>query len=582
MEEKRRDFVRPLLTIAIVLLSIFVGMKIAQMKTAPKAFQFILPNKEQDKLSLIINYVKEHYVDSVDMKKIEEAIIPDLLKELDPHSVYIPATRMQATNESLQGNFDGIGISFNMPYDTVIVINVIPGGPSERAGILAGDRIITVNDSIIAGPNIDTDSVMLLLRGKSGSKVTVGVKRDNDHSLVPITITRGKIPLKSIDVAYMVAPEIGYVKMTKFARTTHVEFKKAVDDLHKKGMKSIILDLRQNTGGLLEQAYEIANEFLPKGKLIVYTEGRTSRRKDLYSNGSGSCINDSVVILIDEGSASASEILAGAIQDNDRGLIIGRRSFGKGLVQEPVNFSDGSGMRLTIARYYTPTGRSIQRAYGNDIEEYYFDKYSRIEHGEFMHADSIHHNDSLKYVTPGGKIVYGGGGITPDIFTPFDTTGVTEYFISVSRRNLVYKYVLGFLDDHRKDMREIADLDALRKFYNDKNLLDNFVDYAARNGVKYPSKKELSECGFLIETHLKAYIARSTPLDDEGYFYVLNIIDSTVQRAVSELNKIIDTEEELGNAKKEVFSHLTYEYKIRMRTVPDIGLIAGYDFIEFG
>lgn len=536
MEERPRDFIRPLLTLAIALLSIFVGVKIGQMKTKPKALQFILPDNHQDKLSLIVDYIDKYYVDSVDMQKIEEKVIPLLLKELDPHSSYIPASIRKETDEPLRGNFEGIGISFNMTNDTVMVINVVPNGPSEKAGVLAGDRIITVNDSVVAGVKIQQDSIIHLLRGESGSKVTIGVQRANIKTLVPITITRGKIPIKSVDVAYMITPTVGYIKMKKFARTTHNEFKAALDDLHAQGMKSLILDLRRNTGGLLDQAYKITNELLPKGKLIVYTEGRNSKRRDFYSTGSGKATNDNLAILIDEGSASASEILAGAIQDNDRGLIIGRRSFGKGLVQEPVDFSDGSSMHLTIARYYTPTGRLIQRDYNEGVDAYYKEIYNRLEHGEFMHADSIHQNDSLKYTTPGGKTVYGGGGITPDIFVPVDTTGVNNYFLDVSNRNLVYKYAIIFSDKYRTELREIKDLETYRNFFKDKNLLKNFVAYAAQNGVK-PKQGELEESGDIIENHLRAYIGRSTPLDDIAFYYEINNIDTTVEHAIKELEK---------------------------------------------
>lgn len=530
MEHKHTNL-RLLLTLAIILLALFVGVRLGQMNS-PNVFGFT--RSGEDKLSTFMEYLERGYVDSVDVEHLTEVAIPAMLKELDPHSVYIPASEMKRANEPLEGNFDGIGVSFNMPNDTVIIGNVIAGGPSEEANVYPGDRIITVNDSVIAGRKIPQDSVMKLLRGPSKTKVTIGVKRAGTPKLLSITITRGKIPIKSIDAAYMINAETGYIRMNKFARTTYEEFRATVDQFHAQGMKKIILDLRENSGGYLEQAFDIANEFLEKRSLIVYTEGRAYKRNNMYSKGNGSCLEDQLVILIDEGSASASEILAGAVQDHDRGLIVGRRSFGKGLVQEPIIFSDGSGIRLTIARYYTPSGRSIQRAYNHGMADYYNDILRRYEHGEMEHADSVQQADTTKYYTTGGRVVYGGGGITPDVFVPFDTTGVNDYFKALRRNNVFYDYALAFSDNNRKQLMQVKNIADLDKFFSQHDLLAGFEHYAARKGIR-GTEKEKAESKTLIETHLRALIGRSTVLDEVGSVYYVNKIDSTVQKALSEL-----------------------------------------------
>jgi carboxyl-terminal processing protease len=493
------------------------------------------PQSELGKLQLVLEQIKENYVDSVDLNRLVEKTIPFVLEELDPHSIYIEAEDMEQVNESIEGNFDGVGITFNMPNDTVIVVNVIGGGPSERAGIRAGDRIITVNDSLIAGQKISQNNVVKMLRGKTGTQVTVGIQRIGEPDLISFPITRSKISLKSIDVAYMLNAHTGYIKLSKFSKTSHLEFLEAASSLQDKGMKNLIFDLRGNTGGLLDQAFEIANEFLPQGSLIVYTEGRARKRQDLYANGHGRLQHINVAVLTNEASASASEIVAGALQDNDRGLIVGQRTFGKGLVQEPINFSDNSGLRLTVARYYTPTGRSIQKPYGKD-KNYEDDIYQRFLHGEFMEADSVKQDTLQRYTTPAGKTVYGGGGIAPDVFVPDDTTGINDYFIKVSRKNLIYRYALLFSDRYRTDLNNIHTLDGLRKFYTAFDLLALFTDYAARQGVK-PKPGELKQCKHLIENFLKAYIGRNTPLDDEGLYPFIGNIDNTLLQAEKELEK---------------------------------------------
>lgn len=491
-----------------------------------------------NKFTTILNYIDKGYVDHIPHREIEEKSIALMLKSLDPHSVYIPASEMEKANESLEGNFDGVGIVFSMPLDTVIVMNTIVGGPSERAGVQAGDRIMTVNDSVIAGRKIPQDSVMRLLRGKSGSKVRIGLMRTSEKELIPVTVTRGKIPVKSVDVAYMTTPHTGYIKISKFSRSTHKEFKEATRKLLNEKMQNLVLDLRGNTGGYLEEAIEIANEFLNAGDLIVYTEGRSSRRKDYQADQNGLLLNIPVAILVDEGSASASEVLAGALQDNDRGLIVGRRSFGKGLVQEPVFFNDGSGMRLTVARYYTPSGRCIQRPYSTSSENdsYYLEIQRRYEHGEMDVVDSIKQNDSLRYFTRGGKAVYGGGGITPDLFVPFDTLNINAYYLKVFRRNLIYKFALQFSDANRARLNKVKSFAELSKYLRRKNLIGNFTAYAASNGVT-GSWEDLRACQKLISAHVKAQIGRSTPLDDEGFYPFLDNVDDALQTAITNLEK---------------------------------------------
>jgi len=401
----------------IISVTIAIGILVGFYMPHPQKGLYTNFPPSNDKLSRILDIVESDYVDTVSRNALIEEAIPVMLRRLDPHSVYIPANELAQANEPLQGNFDGIGVSFNMLTDTVLIISTISGGPSEKAGILPGDKIIYVNDSLIAGKRLPDEDVVKMLKGPRGTKVDLKIERKGADKLLPFTIIRDKIPIYSIDIAYMMSGDVGYIKISSFAITTHDEFKKALDELKDKGMKKLILDLRGNSGGVMEAATMIADEFLPEGKLIVFTKGKSKPRQDIRATAAGDFEQGELVILIDEWSASASEILAGAVQDNDRGTIIGRRSFGKGLVQEPVMFRDGSGMRLTIARYYTPTGRSIQKPYNEGVDKYYEDLTNRLMHGEFEVADSIHMPDSLRYVTPGGKVVYGGGGIMPDILS---------------------------------------------------------------------------------------------------------------------------------------------------------------------
>ncbi|MGE0079044.1 MAG: S41 family peptidase [Bacteroidales bacterium] len=532
-QNSKKDIVYPIVLAAVLVVGIFIGIRFGNRTEKPN----LLVYPKSDKLTSVINYIQEEYVDTVSMNTIVENTIPSLLKNLDPHSVYIPASEFESVNEPLEGGFDGIGVQFNMSNDTAVVINTIPGGPSERLGILAGDRIITVNGKNIAGIKFPFDSIPKLLKGPTGTHVNVGIKRSEVKELIDFEIIRDKIPINSVDVSYMVFSDVGYIKITTFAKTTYVEFLNAVDKLRDLGMKKLILDLRSNSGGYMDAATNIANEFLSKDKLIVYTQGKNRARQDIYSNGRGECQDLSLEILIDEFSASASEILAGAIQDNDRGKIIGRRSFGKGLVQEQIFFSDGSALRLTIARYYTPSGRSIQKPYKPGDDDYFNDISNRYIHGEFQEADSIQFADSLKYFTVGGRVVYGGGGIMPDVFVPLDTAGITPYLQQVSRRNLIYRYAFAFTDKHRKETRSLKDFNAVNGFLNGFNLVNDFVQYAEQNGIK-PNSKEIQESRLIIETQLKATIARNI-IDSDGFYPYIKNIDETLLKAIDLIEKSV-------------------------------------------
>lgn len=489
-----------------------------------------------NKLTQTLSFIENLYVDSVSMDSLSEHVIPLLVKELDPHSVYIPADEMAELNEPLEGEFDGIGVVFNMATDTVIVLNVIPHGPSDKAGVKAGDRIIEIDDSLVAGQKIPQNRIVKRLRGPRGTKVKLGLRRQHIGGLVDVDVVRDVIPIKSIEASFRIADSIGYVKLGQFARTSIVELHRALAELRAEGVTKLIFDLRGNAGGYLDQAIAIANEFLHEGQLIVYTEDRNHRQMREYANGSGSAQDMEVAVLIDEGSASSSEILAGALQDNDRGTIIGRRSFGKGLVQRQIPYSDGSALRLTIARYYTPTGRSIQKPYTiGDEEDYAADIAHRYENNEFFSADSIRFADSLKRVTPGGKVVYGGGGIMPDIFVPADTTDVTRYFLEVVGRNILYRYTIEYADRHREALNGVRTLPELKRLLDsDRTLVDDFVRYAARQGVA-PRPADIARSRRLIEAQLRAYIGRNTTLEDNGFYANIYPIDDVILRAIEVL-----------------------------------------------
>lgn len=534
-KNRKKDIFYPIALALVLAVGLALGFS---LKKQPGRTSLTVYPKT-DKLSSVLSYIEDQYVDTVSMDNLVESAIPTLLKNLDPHSVYIPASDLKAVNEPLDGGFDGIGITFNMPNDTIIVITTIQGGPSERMGIMPGDRIVSIDDSLVAGVNIPQDDIVKMLKGPNGTKVKVGIVRADVPEVIHFDLIRDKIPIYSIDISFMVTPDVGFIKISRFARTTYSEFVSAVDKLQEKGMKKLIIDLRGNNGGYLDAATNIANEFLPEGKLIVYTQGKARARQNIYSNAKGKCLNTHVAVLIDEFSASASEILAGALQDNDRGTVIGRRSFGKGLVQEQVMFADGSALRLTIARYYTPTGRSIQKPYEPGNEEYYYDISNRYLHGEFQEKDSIKLDDSLQFTTPMGRIVYGGGGIMPDHFIPMDTTGTSPYFNLVARRNLIYRFAFEYSDRNRKELSELETPNSFIDYLRRVNIMDQFVEFANKQGVK-PNKNQINISQKIIETQLMAYIARNI-IDDDGFYPIITQIDKTLLRAIEIISNQNDT-----------------------------------------
>lgn len=493
-------------------------------------------NTSSNKLNALLHIIDEQYVDTVNMFNLVEEAMPQILAELDPHSSYIPAKDLEAVNSDLKGSFSGIGVQFTIQDDTIHINSVIPGGPSEKVGLLAGDRIVEVDDSSFVGKIVTNEEAMRRLKGEKGSKVKLGIYRPGEKDILHFTIVRGDIPVKSIDAAYMVNDKFGYVKVNKFGETTYPELLVALAKLAQANCKGMIIDLRGNTGGYMAAAIQMVNEFLPNNKLIVYTEGRKSPRENYTSNGTGSSQTMPLIVLMDEGSASASEIFAGAIQDNDRGTIIGRRSFGKGLVQQPIEFSDGSAIRLTIARYYTPSGRCIQKPYekGNDAE-YEMDIITRYEHGEFFSADSIKQNIKEIYHTGLGRTVYGGGGIMPDIFVPQDTTGMTSYYRMAATRGLIVRYTLDYTDKNRSKLQEYDTPEKMEAYLEKQNLLEKFAEYAESKGLKrrnilmYKSKK-------LFEESLYGNVIYNM-LGMEAYIAYSNQTDKTVQKALEVLEK---------------------------------------------
>ena len=491
----------------------------------------------QDKMMQTVNAVRNYYVDPIDLDTIYEKAIPSLLSELDPHSEYIPARFFNQVNESLEGEFDGIGIVFNAMTDTITVLNVVPQGPSFKAGVRSGDRILRIDDRDVAGQGIAQDSLVKLMRGKRGTKVKLAIERQTLDELVEVEVVRDAIELHSIETAFMLDKEagIGYVRLSQFARTSYDELREALQKLRSEGLQKLIIDLRGNTGGFLDQAILIANEFLPAEKLIVYTEDRHGNKQKEYSRGNGTSTDLGLAILVDESSASSSEILAGAIQDNDRGLVLGRRTFGKGLVQTQIPFADGSAVRLTVARYYTPTGRSIQKPYtAGDEMAYHMEIFDRYMHNEFFSADSIHFDESLKFTTPGGRTVYGGGGIMPDIFIPMDTVGITRYYTKVWDSNTLYRYTLRYADRHREALDKVTTLEELDSLLSADDLLSDFVRYAEQQGIA-TNRHELNISRDIILAQLRAYIGRNALGDDSGFYYNIYPVDKVMRRAVEEL-----------------------------------------------
>jgi carboxyl-terminal processing protease len=495
--------------------------------------QNISDKEEIQKMITAMQIIDLAYVDSVDMEEIVSGAIEKSLRELDPHSAYLSKEEVSKANEPLEGSFDGIGITFQLYHDTILVIAPVPGGPSDKLGILAGDKIVRINDEDSFGEDIDNEWVMERLRGKKGSSVDVTIYRNGKKDLLKYTIVRDKIPLNSIDATFMATSDIGYIRLNRFSKTSVDEFTNSVNELKAQGMTKLILDLRGNSGGYLNTAIELSDEFLVPGKLIVYTEGLHSPKQDFYSSSTGNFEKGQLVVIIDEASASASEIVAGAVQDWDRGVVIGRRSFGKGLVQRPFNLPDGSVIRLTTARYYTPTGRCIQRPYENGTEDYYKEFYKRFEHGEFVDADSIQFPDSLKYETPNGRVVYGGGGIMPDVFIPWDSTMFSDYYVELRRKGVVNSFSLQYVDSHRAGLVEkYPDIKSFGKnFIVDDEIIGNFKDLAEKEGVAF-DEKGWEASGHLIELQIKALIAR-TIWDMSAFYEIMSDIDDEFIKAVN-------------------------------------------------
>tara|TARA_B100000497_G_C7691155_1_gene420287 strand:- start:1845 stop:3419 length:1575 start_codon:yes stop_codon:yes gene_type:complete len=522
MLNKKSHF-SPLIFSLILIVGIYLG-KLLNFES----FQ----QNDLNKFNLVLSQLEEAYVDSIDREELIEKAVSNLLKELDPHSYYIKAKDLSSVNEPMEGSFDGIGVEFNLLDDTILVVAPISGGPSQSVGILSGDKIVSVNGDTIAGTGLENEDVFDLLRGKRGTKVSVGILRKGHKGLLDFEITRDKIPIYSVDVSYMIDDKTGYIKVNRFAANTYEEFMDASKKLLKSGMEKLVLDLRNNPGGYLGAAINISNEFLEEDLLIVYTQNRLGDKEEYFSNKRGLLINTLVTVVIDEGSASASEIVAGALQDNDKGTIVGRRSFGKGLVQEQFEHPDGSAYRITTQRYYTPTGRCIQRPYAKGQgEDYATDLVDRLSSGELLSKDSIEFNDSLKFITPKGKVVYGGGGIMPDIFIPLDTNSYHRSISEANRKDLIRQYAFDYTNQHRSELesQELANFISLFEINtNDFNLL---ADYCRTAGVIIPVSELTDYDKSILSTQLKAYIARNI-WNDDGFFPVIHKIDYTFQQAI--------------------------------------------------
>lgn len=482
MEEKKNNRFLPVIIAVSIVFGIAVGFYYARHGSR-NGVKMI--NYSSNKINALLNIIEHQYVDTVNIDEIIEDAMPVILKDLDPHSAYIPAKEQEEANEQIEGSFSGIGVQFMIHKDTVNVVRIIPGGPSEKVGMMAGDRIIAVDDSAYVGKVVTNDNTMKRLKGPKGSSVKISVYRPTLKKKMDFTVVRGDIPIKSIDACYMIDNETGYIKINSFSMTTYEEMLGCIAELKHNNCKGLIIDLRSNPGGVMEIAVRMVNEFLPAGKLIVYTEGRNSPKMEYRSDGYGTCQDMPLTVLINESSASASEIFSGAIQDNDRGVVIGRRSFGKGLVQQPINFKDGSCVRLTIARYFIPSGRCIQREYEKGHkEEYELDILDRYNHGEFFSKDSIKVDSTQVYKTSKGRTVYGGGGVTPDIFIPQDTVGYTSYLGQVNASGLINRFSLELTDRNREIFDKFENQEELIKYLDRSNLVEDFVRYADKEGIK--------------------------------------------------------------------------------------------------
>lgn len=529
--QKKKYFV-PLLVALGIVFGIFWGTFNAYRFSGNR---LSIINNSSNKVFDLFHLIDDQYVDSVQISDLVERALPQILKELDPHSTYISAAEVEESMQDLKGSFSGIGVQFTIYKDTIRVVKVVKGGPSERAGLLAGDRIVTINKEKYVGDSITNAGAMKRLKGPKNTQAILGIKRSGKQQLLTFNIQRGDVPVKTVGAVYMAAPKIGYVSINSFGDTTYAEFLAALATLQGEGFQNLIIDLRGNLGGYMETAIQIANDFLPKNSLIVYTKGRKSPRKEYRTDGRGTYQTMPIVVLVDETSASASEIFAGAMQDNDRGMIVGRRSFGKGLVQVPIEFPDGSMLRLTTARYYTPSGRCVQKPYTpGDEEDYAADLLSRAEHGEYFSADSIK-TTGEKYKTRLGRIVYGGGGIVPDVFIPRDTTGITTYFKTVYFNGLIYQYGYDFVDKHREDLKKCTDLESVKKYLSRKDIVGDFVNYASKMGVKRRNLM-IQRSRKLLKSYLTTAII-SDVLDESEAAQYANETDEGVMRAIKILEE---------------------------------------------
>ena len=542
-----KKFIYPTLTVIAVLLGFFLGNTSAHKAEAQ---QYTLRNffAPQSKVDQMLQYMQQGYVEALDIDSITEDVMQELVQKLDPHSAYIPKKDLEMVNSELSASFSGIGVQFNIQQDTVCIVAVIPGGPSEGVGVLAGDKIVTVDDSLFAYKGVNNEKVMHTLRGPKGTKVTLGIKRHGADELLSYTITRGDIPVHAVDAAFMIDDNIGFIKVNKFSETTYSEFLDALAKLRANGATSYIVDLRENSGGYMEQAIKMANEFLSDGDMIVYAEGRAYPRYEARANGRGRFQNTPLTVLIDDFSASASEIFAGAMQDNDRATIIGRRSFGKGLVQQQLPFSDGSAMRLTVARYYTPSGRCIQKPYTlGQQEDYQKELLERFEHGEFYSADSVHLNDTTAYYTKRGRIVHGGGGIMPDIFIGRDTTLLTPFYNKCVNLAYTYQFAYHYTDIHRKELQKHKTWQALESYLLKKDVTQVFLKYASDKGINAQDStltkttslsvnQQIQKSRPLLTRLINAYIVRNI-LGDEGFYPLFERDDEISKRAVEEMRK---------------------------------------------
>lgn len=494
------------------------------------------------KFKEILSYIDRDYVDTVNSEQLVDNAITGMLEKLDPHTSYIPVSELQMANSQLEGDFEGIGVEFQIIKDTIYVVSPISGGPSETVGIRAGDKIVKIDGKLAAGVKMQTPDVFKKLRGPKGTKVKVTIVRRGDKKPIDFEITRDKIPTYSVDVAYMVDKQTGYIKVSRFAANTYTEFKQALIKLKSKGMTRLMIDLRDNPGGYLDRATKIADEVISGNKLIVYTDGKDAQYdQKMYANTTGDFEEGALIVLINEGSASASEILSGAIQDNDRGLIVGRRSFGKGLVQMPIPLSDGSELRLTISKYYTPSGRCIQKPFGKTAEEYEMDMIRRYEHGEFFHADSIHQSDSTKYKTRDGRIVYGGGGIMPDIFIPRDTSDYSRYLGDLYNKSVVREYTINYVAEHKKELEEMGFTRYRTDFKVTDQILNDIIELGRRSDVKFV-EKEFKRSKVLLQNNVKALIARAV-WKNEGFYSIYNDGDVMFREAMKNFSKAKEIEE---------------------------------------